>query len=92
MAWHNVTTDFTTASTSSPRVEYSLRGIRRILDMKSANTAVGKEELRSHLDVIGAISAISLDLVASAGKSPSNRGHNVGRSCFRISQIPIPRS
>ena len=67
MAWHNVATDFTTASTNSPKFEYSLRGIRQILDMKSANTAVGKEELRSHLDVIGAISAISLDLVASAG-------------------------
>ena len=76
MDWQNAAADFITASTSSPRVEYSSTGICQILDMKSINTAVGTEDRWFHLDVVGVIPVICLELVASAGKSPSNSGQN----------------
>ena len=72
-------------STTSPTVLNSRKGSRLTLDIKSASTAVASDESLLKSDSDFGNSSISLDLWASVGKSPSNKGLVVIISCSRIS-------
>ena len=82
------------ASMTAPRLGNGPNGICRILDMKSTTTWVARVDFWCHWVrcSFGSISPTSVDLLAWAGKSPSNRVDAESTLWASSCLMSIPRS